>query len=218
MTLPDQLTIARALSVPVVVVLFEWNFPGHDYWATGVFIAAMSTDWFDGRIARRRGHISSLGTLLDPVADKLLVLSVLIVLIDQGVFPGWMVVAIVAREFLVSGLRLAALERGVVIPARDLGKLKTWSQAVAAAVGGFAAAGAWSDTSGVVGVARRARADLGLRPRLRPRRPRSPPQARRRVGLPGPTRARRCRTLPAGRLPRRVRRGSRAAPRRSARA
>ena len=146
MTLPDQLTIARALSVPVVVVLFEWNFPGHDYWATGVFIAAMTTDWFDGRIARRRGHISSLGTLLDPVADKLLVLSVLIVLIDQGVFPGWMVVAIVAREFLVSGLRLAALERGVVIPARDLGKLKTWSQAVAAAVGGFAAAGAWSDT------------------------------------------------------------------------
>ena len=146
MTLPDQLTIARALSVPVVVVLFEWNFPGHDYWATGVFIAAMSTDWLDGRIARRRGHISSLGTLLYPVADKLLVLSVLIVLIDQGVFPGWMVVAIVAREFLVSGLRLAALERGVVIPARDLGKLKTWSQAVAAAVGGFAAAGAWSDT------------------------------------------------------------------------
>src|SRR5881396_422427 len=83
MSLPDQLTIARALSVPVVVVLYEWDFPGHDYWATGIF--------------------------------------------------------------LVSGLRLAALERGVVIPARDLGKLKTWSQAVAAAVGGFAAAGAWSD-------------------------------------------------------------------------
>ena len=145
MSLPDQLTIARALSVPVVVLLYEWDFPGHDYWATGLFIVAMATDWFDGRIARRRGHTSSLGTLLDPVADKLLVLSVLIVLIDQGVFPAWMVVAIVAREFLVSGLRLAALERGVVIPARDLGKLKTWSQAVAAAVGGFAAAGAWPD-------------------------------------------------------------------------
>jgi len=146
MTLPDQLTIARALSVPIVVVLYEWNFPNHDYWATGVFIAAMTTDWFDGRIARRRGYSSSLGTLLDPVADKLLVMSVLVVLLDQGVFAGWMVVAIVAREFLVSGLRLAALERGVVIPARDLGKLKTWSQAVAAAVGGFAAAGAWSDS------------------------------------------------------------------------
>jgi len=144
-TLPDQLTLARALSVPVVVLLYEWNFPNHNYWATGVFIVAMTTDWLDGRIARRRGHSSSLGTLLDPVADKLLVLSVLVTLIDQDAFPAWMVVAIVAREFLVSGLRLAALERGVVIAARDLGKLKTWSQAVAAAVGGFAAAGLWSD-------------------------------------------------------------------------
>jgi CDP-diacylglycerol--glycerol-3-phosphate 3-phosphatidyltransferase len=142
-SLPDQLTIARALSVPVVVLLYEWSFPDHDYWATGLFIAAMSTDWFDGRIARRRGRTSALGSLLDPVADKLLVLSVLIVLIDQDVFPAWMVVAIVAREFLVSGLRLAALERGVVIAARDLGKLKTWAQAVAAAIGGFAAAGLW---------------------------------------------------------------------------
>jgi CDP-diacylglycerol--glycerol-3-phosphate 3-phosphatidyltransferase len=144
--LQDQLTIARALAVPVVVLLYEWNFPNHDYWATAVFVAAMSTDWFDGQIARRRGHTSSLGTLLDPVADKLLVLSVLVTLIDQNVFPAWMVVAIVAREFLVSGLRLAALERGVVIAARDLGKLKTWSQAIAAAVGGFAAAGVWSNT------------------------------------------------------------------------
>ena len=73
----------------------------------------------------------------------MLVLSVLIVLIDENVFPGWLVAAIVAREFLVSGLRLAALERGVVMQARDLGKLKTWAQAIAAAVGGFAAAGAW---------------------------------------------------------------------------
>jgi CDP-diacylglycerol---glycerol-3-phosphate 3-phosphatidyltransferase len=146
-TLPDQLTIARALSVPIVVVLYELDFPGHNYWATAVFILAMSTDWFDGRIARRRGHISPLGSLLDPVADKLLVLSVLVVLIDQDVFPAWMVAAVVARELLVSGLRLAALERGVVIPARDLGKLKTWSQAIAAAVGGFAAAGAWDDTA-----------------------------------------------------------------------
>jgi CDP-diacylglycerol---glycerol-3-phosphate 3-phosphatidyltransferase len=70
----------------------------------------------------------------------------LIVLIDAGVFPAWMVAAIVARELLVSGLRLAALERGVVLHARDLGKLKTWSQAVAAATGGFAAAGAWSSS------------------------------------------------------------------------
>jgi CDP-diacylglycerol--glycerol-3-phosphate 3-phosphatidyltransferase len=145
LTLPDQLTVARALSVPIVVVLFEWDFPNHDYWATALFALAMSTDWFDGRIARRRGYVSPLGSLLDPVADKLLVLSVLIVLIDQDVFPAWMVAAVVARELLVSGLRLAALERGVVLAARDLGKLKTWAQAIAAGVGGLAAAGVWDD-------------------------------------------------------------------------
>jgi CDP-diacylglycerol--glycerol-3-phosphate 3-phosphatidyltransferase len=86
-----------------------------------------------------------LGSLLDPIADKVLVLSVIIVLIEPGPFAGWMVAAIVAREFLVSGLRLAALERGVVLHARDLGKLETWSQAVAAGLGGLAAAGAFDD-------------------------------------------------------------------------
>jgi CDP-diacylglycerol--glycerol-3-phosphate 3-phosphatidyltransferase len=144
MGLADQLTLVRVAAVPIVVVLYVWNVDNHDWWATGIFIAAMTTDWFDGRVARSRGHTSPLGSLLDPVADKLLVLTVLIVLIDRDVFPGWMVAAIVAREFLVSGLRLAAIERGVVMHARDLGKLKTWSQATAAAIGGFAAAGAWS--------------------------------------------------------------------------
>lgn len=146
MGLADQLTVARAASVPVVVALFVWDFPGHDYWATGLFALAMATDWFDGRVARSSGRSSPLGSLLDPVADKLLVLSVLIVLVDRAVFPGWMVAAIVARELLISGLRLAALERGVVLHARDLGKVKTWSQATAAALGGFAAAGAWDET------------------------------------------------------------------------
>ena len=75
-------------------------------------------------------------------ADKILVLAVLIVLLGEGVFAGWAVAAIVAREFLVSGLRLAALERGVVLGARDLGKLKTWTKSIAAIRGGFAAGGA----------------------------------------------------------------------------
>ena len=101
MSLADQLTLARAAAVPLVVVLYVWDFPNHNWWATGVFIAAMTTDWFDGRVARRRGRSSPLGSLLDPVADKVLVLTVLIVLIDDGVFPGWMVALIVAREFLV---------------------------------------------------------------------------------------------------------------------
>jgi CDP-diacylglycerol---glycerol-3-phosphate 3-phosphatidyltransferase len=143
--LPDALTLARAASVPFVVLLYAWDFPGHAYWATAVFCVAMATDWLDGRIARSRGRSSPLGSLLDPVADKILVLAVLVMLVDEQVAPGWMVAAIVVRELLVTGLRLAALERGVVLHARDLGKLKTWSQAVAAALGGFAAAGAWSD-------------------------------------------------------------------------
>jgi CDP-diacylglycerol--glycerol-3-phosphate 3-phosphatidyltransferase len=113
--------------VPLVVVLFVWDFPGHDYWATAVFAVAMATDWFDGRLARRSGRTSALGSLLDPVANKLLVLTVMIVLVGRDVFAGWMVAAIVARELLISGLRLAALERGVVLEARDLGRLKTWT-------------------------------------------------------------------------------------------
>jgi CDP-diacylglycerol---glycerol-3-phosphate 3-phosphatidyltransferase len=141
----DQLTLARAAAVPFVVLLYVWDFPGHDYWATGLFALAMATDWFDGRLARRSGRTSALGSLLDPVADKLLVLTVMIVLVGRGVFTGWIVAAIVARELLVSGLRLAALERGVVLEARDLGRIKTWTQAVAAGLGGLAAAGAFDD-------------------------------------------------------------------------
>jgi CDP-diacylglycerol---glycerol-3-phosphate 3-phosphatidyltransferase len=141
----DQLTVARALSVPIVVVLYAWDFSGHAYWATAVFCVAMTTDWFDGRLARRHGRTSPLGSLLDPIADKVLVLAVMVMLVGLHVVPAWMVATIVVREVLISGLRQAAIERGVVIAARDLGKLKTWAQAVAAALAGFAAAGAWRD-------------------------------------------------------------------------
>jgi CDP-diacylglycerol--glycerol-3-phosphate 3-phosphatidyltransferase len=143
-TFADQLTVARAVAVPVVVLLFAWDFPHHDYWATALFAAAMATDWVDGWWARRTGRTSDLGKLLDPVADKLLVMATLIMLVGR-VLPAWMVAAVIAREFLVTGLRLAALERGVVIGARDLGKLKTWAQALAAGLGGLAAAGAVPD-------------------------------------------------------------------------
>jgi CDP-diacylglycerol--glycerol-3-phosphate 3-phosphatidyltransferase len=144
-TLPDQLTVARALAVPVVVVLFAWDFPQHAYWATAVFAVAMATDQVDGWLARRRGQTSAIGSLLDPIADKVLVMATFAMLVGEGVAPAWMVAAILAREFLVAGLRLAAIERGVVIGARDLAKVKTWAQAVAATVAGLAAAGAWSD-------------------------------------------------------------------------
>jgi CDP-diacylglycerol--glycerol-3-phosphate 3-phosphatidyltransferase len=138
----DQLTVARMAAAPVIVALFAIDFDGHEYWATALFAIAMVTDWVDGWLARRSGSSSAMGSLLDPVADKILVLSVLIVLLGEGIFAGWVVAAIVAREFLVSGLRLAALERGVVLGARDLGKLKTGTQSIAAILGGFAAAGA----------------------------------------------------------------------------
>jgi CDP-diacylglycerol---glycerol-3-phosphate 3-phosphatidyltransferase len=144
MTFADHLTVARAAAVPVVIVLFAWDFPNHDYWATAVFAVAMATDWVDGWWARRNDRTSDLGRILDPVADKLLVMSALIMLVGD-VLPAWMVAAVIAREFLVTGLRLAALERGVVIGARDLGKLKTWAQAVAAGLGGLAAGGAFDD-------------------------------------------------------------------------
>jgi CDP-diacylglycerol--glycerol-3-phosphate 3-phosphatidyltransferase len=140
----DQLTVARALSVPIVVVLYAWSFDGHAYWATAVFCVAMATDFFDGKLARKHGRTSALGSLLDPIADKVLVLATMVMLVGLAVVPAWMVAAIVVREVLITGLRQAAIERGIVIAARDLGKLKTWAQAVAAALGGFAAAGAWS--------------------------------------------------------------------------
>jgi CDP-diacylglycerol--glycerol-3-phosphate 3-phosphatidyltransferase len=144
MTAADQLTAARAASVPLVVLLFSWHFHGHAYWATAVFCLAMTTDWFDGRLARRHGRTSPLGSLLDPIADKVLVLATLVMLVGLGIVPAWMVALIVVREVLITGLRQAAIERGVVLAARDLGKLKTWAQGLAAALGGFAAAGAWT--------------------------------------------------------------------------
>jgi len=137
----NQLTVGRTVAVPIVIVLFAWDFPHHDYLATAVFAVAMATDWLDGWWARRAGESTDLGRLLDPIADKILVLAALVMLVGR-VLPAWMVALIVVRELLVSGLRLAALERGIVMSARDLGKLKTWAQAVAAALGGLAAGGA----------------------------------------------------------------------------
>ena len=144
MTLPDQLTVARVAAVPAVVLLFAWDFPNHAYWATAVFAVALATDQIDGWLARRRGTSTPLGKLLDPVADKVLVLAALVMLVGEGVAPAWMIALIVVREILVSGLRLAAVERGVVLGARDLGRVKTWAQAVAATIGGLVAGGAWN--------------------------------------------------------------------------
>ena len=145
MTLADQLTVTRIVAVPFVVVLFLLDFHGHYWWATSVFVTAMWTDWFDGRVARWTGKSSPLGSLLDPVADKVLVMAALVMLVGEGVCPGWMAAAIIAREFVISGLRLTAIEKGIVIQARDLAKLKTWAQAFAIGFGGYSLSGAWRD-------------------------------------------------------------------------
>lgn len=143
MSFADQLTLTRIAAAPIVVLLFELDFANHYYWGTALFAVAMLTDQVDGWAARRAGKTTDFGRILDPVADKVLVMAALIVLVDP-VLSGWMVAAIVAREFFVSGLRVAAIERGVVVEARDLAKLKTWSQAVAVGLGGLAAGGAFS--------------------------------------------------------------------------
>jgi CDP-diacylglycerol--glycerol-3-phosphate 3-phosphatidyltransferase len=143
MSTADQLTVARAVAVPVVVALYALDFENHFYWATAVFAVAMLTDQIDGWLARRSGQSTDLGRILDPMADKILVIAAMIMLVPP--FPGWMVALIVAREFLVSGLRLAAIERGIVLGARDLSKVKTWAQGLAVVIGGFAAAGVFSD-------------------------------------------------------------------------
>ena len=107
----------------------------------------MATDQVDGWLARRRDQTSAFGSLLDPIADKVLVLATLAMLIAEGTAPAWMVALILAREIAVSGLRLAAIERGVVMGARDLGKLKTWAQAVAATWPGLQPQGCGTTTS-----------------------------------------------------------------------
>ncbi len=107
----------------------------------------MATDQVDGWLARRWNQTSQLGKLLDPIADKVLVMAALVMLVGQHVAPAWMVALIIVREIAVSGLRLAAIERGIVMAARDLGKLKTWAQAIAAGVGGFAASSARGATT-----------------------------------------------------------------------
>ena len=156
------------------------GFPESRVLGYGVFVIAMATDQIDGWLARRRGVSSPLGKLLDPVADKVLVLAALVMLIGEGVAPAWMVALIVVREILVSGLRLAAVERGVVLGARDLGRVKTWAQAIAATIAGSQRE-SMERRRGLVGALRRPDRDVGLRARLRPRRAARSPR-RERVG------------------------------------
>lgn len=130
MNLPNRLTIARICIVPVfLVVLLTPNLIGlHYLWALILFIVASYTDHLDGKIARKNNQITNFGKFMDPLADKILVLSALVCFVQFGLADAWVVIIILAREFMVTGIRLIAAESGQVIAANRWGKAKTVSQ------------------------------------------------------------------------------------------
>ena len=134
MNLPNQLTVARLGLTVVFVALAYSGLPWAFSAAAVVFGVASYTDYLDGRIARERNLITAFGQLMDPLADKVLMAAAFVVLMDDrcGTLPGWLVIAILAREFLVTGLRLVASAHGAVLAADRLGKQKTVWQMVAA--------------------------------------------------------------------------------------
>jgi CDP-diacylglycerol---glycerol-3-phosphate 3-phosphatidyltransferase len=135
MNLPNTLTLARIFLVPLVVaVLLTNKIEAWADWGAGLFLAAALTDLLDGYLARRRKQVTTLGRLLDPIADKLLICSALISLVQLKIAPAWMVVIIIGREFAVSGLRSIAAHEGFAIDVSTLGKGKMVTQ-VAAVVG-----------------------------------------------------------------------------------
>src|SRR5580658_698357 len=141
MNLPNALTILRIFFVPFLVAVLveqdlriEWRgavLVTNAFLALSIFLIAAFTDLLDGYHARRWKQITTVGTLLDPIADKLLISAALISLVQVGVLPGWMAILIVGREFAVSGLRQIAAAEGYTIKASDLGKTKMFSQVVA---------------------------------------------------------------------------------------
>ena len=144
MNLPNKLTIFRViLIVPLVILLlgsangwgwFNAIFGGImeyiDYIAVAIFIIASFTDMLDGKIARKYNLVTNFGKFMDPLADKLLVCSALICLVEMGRLPAWIVIVIIAREFIISGFRLVASDNGIVIAASYWGKFKTVSQMI----------------------------------------------------------------------------------------
>ncbi len=130
MNLPNKLTVSRlALTVAFLVAIFS-NLPYHETAAMLLFSTASLTDYFDGKIARRDKLITNFGILMDPLADKILVCSAFIAFVGRGWIPAWVVVIIVARELAITGLRLLAASKNVVLAAEGFGKHKTISQII----------------------------------------------------------------------------------------
>ena len=127
MNLPNKLTVLRVIMIPVFLVFLLTDCAGDasKYIAAAVFVLASLTDMLDGRIARKYNLVTNFGKFMDPLADKLLVCSALICLIQLELIPAWVVIIIIAREFIISGFRLVASDNGVVIAASYWGKFKT---------------------------------------------------------------------------------------------
>ncbi len=132
MNLPNKLTLFRVILIPFFIVFLLVPITPYDKWiALAIFIVASLTDLLDGKIARKYNLVTNFGKFMDPLADKLLVCSALICLIELHKIPAWMVILIIAREFIISGFRLVASDNGVVIAASYWGKFKTTFQMVA---------------------------------------------------------------------------------------
>src|SRR6266511_5023049 len=131
MNLPNKLTLARFVLTVFFLAAMFWLAPYNDTIALVLFCAASLTDYFDGKIARRDKLITNFGTLMDPLADKIMTCSAFIAFVGRGTVPAWMAVIIVARELAITGLRLLAATKNVVLAAEGYGKHKTVSQIVA---------------------------------------------------------------------------------------
>lgn len=130
MTTANKLTLARVALIPVFLVILYLDFPYARCAAFGVFVVACLTDFVDGYIARHYNQVTDFGKFMDPLADKLLVMSALLWFVEAGRLPAWAMLVVVAREFAVTALRLIAVERGRVIAAAWSGKIKTASTMV----------------------------------------------------------------------------------------
>ncbi len=131
MNLPNKLTMFRVILIPFFVLFMLVDITTVDKWiALAIFIVASLTDLLDGKIARKYNLVTNFGKFMDPLADKLLVCSALICLVELAKLPAWMVIVIIAREFIISGFRLIASDNGVVIAASYWGKFKTVFQMV----------------------------------------------------------------------------------------
>ena len=125
MTLPNILTCLRVLLIPVFLVLAYQGISPCDFAALVVYVAACLTDYIDGNLARKNNQVTNFGKFMDPVADKLLVMAALLIFVEDGTIPAWMVAIILGREFIVSALRMVAAAEGLVIAANMWGKAKT---------------------------------------------------------------------------------------------